>query len=252
MSNNKKILQILHRSKNFICVNKPFDVVVNDNDLERESVMNLLKDQCPGTSNPKLFHGYYVCHRLDYSTSGIFVVPLTKTATKQACKAFENSKVLKHYLAIVRGHCQENFYKINLPIGEDCRPEFKKLRVAIQGSEHCQNARQAETLVAVLSRGFYKDQPVTKVLLRPLTGRRHQLRVHCDSIGHTILGDYTYSNKQDIEPYRMYLHAFKISLPTALETIDITTEDPFENVDEYKPTEIVNDYSNLNEIFMGS
>ena len=53
--------------------------------------------------------------------------------------------------------------------------------------------------------------------MEPLTGRRHQLRVHCHSLGHTVLGDYTYSDRSDTKPDRMYLHAYKIQLPNSIE-----------------------------------
>ena len=55
--------------------------------------------------------------------------------------------------------------------------------------------------------------------MEPLTGRRHQLRAHCHSLGHTILGDYTYSDRSDTNPDRMYLHAYKITLPNSVEGI---------------------------------
>ena len=55
--------------------------------------------------------------------------------------------------------------------------------------------------------------------MEPLTGRRHQLRIHCHSLGHTILGDYTYSDRSDTKPKRMYLHAYKINLPNTLEGV---------------------------------
>ena len=58
---------------------------------------------------------------------------------------------------------------------------------------------------------------VMTVIMEPLTGRRHQLRVHCHSLGHTILGDYTYSDRSDTKPNRMYLHAYKIQLPNSIE-----------------------------------
>ncbi|KAG1687912.1 RNA pseudouridylate synthase domain-containing protein 1 [Nymphon striatum] len=59
------------------------------------------------------------------------------------------------------------------------------------------------------------------------TGRRHHLRVHCNYLGHTIVGDYTYSNSKDTLPHRMFLHAYKIVMPTTLEYVSVVTEDPF-------------------------
>lgn len=58
-------------------------------------------------------------------------------------------------------------------------------------------------------------------------GRTHQLRVHCSSIGHPIVGDFTYSLKTDNDPYRMMLHAYHLQIPVEGESIEVTTPDPF-------------------------
>lgn len=57
----------------------------------------------------------------------------------------------------------------------------------------------------------FKRVPVTKVLLKPKTGRRHQLRLHMKHIGHAICGDATYA--EDFEAHRMMLHAWRLTLP---------------------------------------
>ena len=142
---------------------------------------------------------------------------MTKKATQEASKAFEHQKTSKLYLALLRGFCQENEYEIDEPIGDDSRPEINKIRVATSQSEFCIKPRSAKTLIQVLNKGLFQGDPVTKVVLKPLTGRRHQLRVHSHSIGHRIVGDFTYSNGQDDKTERMYLHAYRLSLPTNLE-----------------------------------
>ena len=96
---------------------------------------------------------------------------------------------------------------------------------------------------------------LTQVLLAPVTGRRHQLRLHCHRLGHTIVGDFTYSGKRwvckksgiiwfcrletnhsctsrDVLPPRMYLHAHRLLLPTALEELDINAGDPFDSSED--------------------
>lgn len=73
----------------------------------------------------------------------------------------------------------------------------------------CEKPKESYTILIVLERGFRNGKPATKVLLCPGTGRRHQLRVHCSYIGHTVIGDYTYSERKDIEPYRTFLHSFR-------------------------------------------
>jgi len=68
--------------------------------------------------------------------------------------------------------------------------------------------RVCETKLEILEYGFYSGKPVTKVRLSPVTGRRHQLRVHCNSIGFPIVGDATYNEHYDTyRSERMMLHA---------------------------------------------
>lgn len=93
--------------------------------------------------------------------------------------------------------------------------------------KYCKNPRRSVTKLLLLERGYYNNKPVSKILLKPITGRRHQLRLHCTEIGHCIVGDYTYSGKSDISPPRMFLHAYRLILPNSIENLDIQTEDPF-------------------------
>lgn len=64
-------------------------------------------------------------------------------------------------------------------------------------------------------------------LLSFLLGRTHQLRVHCSSLGHSIVGDITYSLGTDNAPYRMMLHAYFLRVPLKHEVIEVTASDPF-------------------------
>lgn len=82
-------------------------------------------------------------------------------------------------------------------------------RMCTADSASCTKPRDAHTRLAVLERGMYMSYPATKVLLSPVTGRRHQLRVHCSTIGHTIVGDYTYSGRKDTSPSRTFLHSYR-------------------------------------------
>jgi len=75
--------------------------------------------------------------------------------------------------------------------------------------ECCTEPRDAHTRLVVLERGVYMSYPATKVLLQLVTGRRHQIRVHCSTIGHTIVGDYTYSGRKDTSPHRTFLHSYR-------------------------------------------
>jgi 23S rRNA-/tRNA-specific pseudouridylate synthase len=139
----------------------------------------------------------------------------------------------RYYLALVRGHISSQKLTLTEAIGDDLREMQSSRRMSIASSPFCSKAtRDALTHLVVLERGLCYGYPATKILLRPITGRRHQLRLHCSSIGHTIVGDYTYSERKDVQPYRMFLHAFKLVLPSKVEHIVVTTEDPFGSEDD--------------------
>ena len=70
-----------------------------------------------------------------------------------------------------------------------------------------------------------------------------QLRVHCDYIGHTIVGDYTYSNRRDVLAPRMFLHAHRLVFRSKFEHLAITAEDRFteEHYPEWRPQSFICD-----------
>ena len=105
---------------------------------------------------------------------------------------------------------------------------------------YCQKPRSAHTRLLTLQRGIYEGYPATKVLLKLITGRRHQLRVHCSFLGHTIVGDYTYSDRKDLLPYRMFLHSHRLVLPNSLELLDVNAGDPLAIDHHWQPTESLN------------
>lgn len=108
------------------------------------------------------------------------------------------------------------------------RPEHYPQRMCLnKGKDVCLDPKSASTRLLVLEKGLYDSFPTTKVMLKAITGKRHQLRVHCASIGHTIVGDYTYSNRKDTSPPRMFLHAYRLQMPTKVENIDVTSSDFF-------------------------
>lgn len=95
------------------------------------------------------------------------------------------------------------------------------------------DARIAESDIYVIAHGTYKGTPVTKVLLKPKSGRRHQLRLHMLKLGNPILGDFTYSTTKELLVPRMCLHAWQLYLPIKKTTpLTIVTADPFTSMME--------------------
>ena len=103
---------------------------------------------------------------------------------------------------------------IDKNIAKDATDDFKMITVEKLNAGD-KVGRRSRTKVVILKHLEFEGIKCTKVLLIPVTGRRHQLRVHLNSIGHPILGDYTYdrdfSIKHDIP--RMFLHARSIRIP---------------------------------------
>ncbi|KAI9023699.1 pseudouridine synthase [Phycomyces nitens] len=167
-------------------------------------------------------------HQLDYATSGIYVLALNKKAAGEASKLFRERTVKKTYLAIVQGHLALDSYTVDQPIGDDPSHDFR-MKIVSDG-------KPAQTHVKVLERSYYRYREeetgeercikATKVQLSPITGRRHQLRVHLKSLGYPIVGDYNYE-AQYTDTFRMMLHAHKIILPLKKQEIAVDANDPF-------------------------
>ncbi|XP_037670047.1 RNA pseudouridylate synthase domain-containing protein 1 isoform X3 [Choloepus didactylus] len=101
--------------------------------------------------------------------------------------------------------------------------------MCIEGTPGCENPKPSVTELVVLEHGLYAGDPVSKVLLQPLTGRTHQLRVHCNALGHPVVGDLTYGGAgvREEQPFRMMLHALYLRVPTPAECVEACTPDPF-------------------------
>ncbi|XP_075035377.1 RNA pseudouridylate synthase domain-containing protein 1 [Mixophyes fleayi] len=221
-------LSILYQSPDFIVVNKHWDIRIDSKMwYEKLTVQSQLKHRFPELADPDTYYGFRFCHQLDFSTSGALCVALNKEAAGRAYKCFKERTVTKVYLALVRGIVAENRMTITLAIGKNTQDGLTHM-MCVEGTEGCENAKPCQTDLIVLQHGLYSGDPVTKVLLQPLTGRTHQLRVHCSALEYSIVGDFTYSFKKDTGPYRMMLHAYYLRIPTNHELIEVTAPDPFQ------------------------
>uniref|UniRef100_A0A3P9IK74 RNA pseudouridine synthase domain containing 1 n=1 Tax=Oryzias latipes TaxID=8090 RepID=A0A3P9IK74_ORYLA len=220
-------LHVLHHSKDFLVLDKHWDIRIDSKMwYEKLTVQAQLQRHFPDLADPSTYYGFRFCHQLDFSTSGALCVALNKTAAGRAYRCFKDRTVTKAYLALVRGTVEETTQTIRFSIGKNST-EGKKHMMLIEGSEGCENPKPSETKLTVLEYGLYDGDPVTKVLLQPLTGRTHQLRVHCSAIGHSIVGDFTYSLGTDNSPYRMMLHAHLLHIPLEPDPLLVTAGDPF-------------------------
>lgn len=144
-----------------------------------------------------------VVHRLDLDTSGILVVARGKQIHAALSRLFQERRVAKRYRAWVAGRVCDDSGEISLPIARDWynRPKQKICS---------ETGRASLTRYRVLQRQTNR----TYLELEPVTGRTHQLRIHCAEIGHPILGCDMYAPPQTLgSAPRLMLHASKIMLP---------------------------------------
>ncbi len=142
----------------------------------------------------------WIVHRLDRGTSGVIVFARTADAHRRLSQAFEAREVGKRYLAVVDGHLAR-------PTGEVTEPlrTFGSGRVGVdpKGSEAVTRYRRLERL-----------EGADLLEVEPLTGRRHQIRVHCYALGHPVLGDTRYGAVRPVGGApRLMLHAVELRLP---------------------------------------
>ena len=146
----------------------------------------------------RVFPSATVVHRLDMSTSGIMLMALTKSSHRSLSKQFEKREIAKRYLALVFGHPAELEGRVDLPLICDW-PNRPRQKVCFEtGKASVTKWKVLETF----------DKNSSLLLLEPVTGRSHQLRVHLQSIGHPILGDKFYAHPEAFLMYpRLALHA---------------------------------------------
>jgi 23S rRNA pseudouridine955/2504/2580 synthase len=147
-------------------------------------------------------------HRLDRDTSGVLLLARHVEAARRLTAAFRSKETVKLYWAAVAGVPRPEVGRIDLPIAKQAGRRGEKVAPDPEG-------QAAATLYALAQR---HGRRASWLVLRPLTGRTHQLRVHLAAIGHPILGDGKYGGKaafldEPKLPARLHLHAREISLP---------------------------------------
>lgn len=142
-----------------------------------------------------------VVHRLDQATSGLIAFGRGAAAQRALSLAFAERRVYKRYEAVVHGVLAADEGDVALPLVVDWPNRPRQVVDLARG-------KPALTRWRVLQRGAAH----TRLLLEPVTGRSHQLRVHMQALGHAIVGDELYGPQPPHAP-RLLLHAAELHLP---------------------------------------
>ncbi len=179
-------ITILYEDEHLAAIHKPAGILVSGNRLK--TIANALPQGLRQSTLPDATTPQPV-HRLDYATTGVLLIGKTRSSIRALNRLFEQKAITKTYYAVT--------IKAIMPHGE--------IISAIDGKPS-RSTYEVEKTVPSERFGF-----LNLVLLKPQTGRRHQLRKHLQSIGNPILGDATYSLENLILKGKgLYLHAHSL------------------------------------------
>ncbi|MEE4277089.1 MAG: RluA family pseudouridine synthase [Halieaceae bacterium] len=190
---NPAPVRVIYEDPHLLLIDKP-DLLLSvpgRHPLNRDCMISRLAER---------YDEVLVVHRLDLDTSGIMLVARSKAAQAALSRLFQERRIHKLYRAWVAGRVSEDAGAIDLPIARDWenRPRQKI----------CTSGKASLTHFRVL----HREAQRSLLELRPVTGRSHQLRIHCREIGHPILGCDLYAPPAVLgAAARLMLHATRIA-----------------------------------------
>jgi tRNA pseudouridine32 synthase / 23S rRNA pseudouridine746 synthase len=225
--------RVLHRDGLMLVIDKPAGLPVHRGPKGGANLETSFDALRFGLPRPPV-----LAHRLDKDTSGCLVLGRHRKATASLGLLFKHGKISKTYWAVVEGGPTEDEGVIDMPLGrlnaergwwQKPDPEGQKALTTwkVLGRTFFSPPPCGEGIgVGVNHNGIARDYPppqpspargegvsLTWLALEPVTGRTHQLRVHCASTGWPIVGDNIYGNGPRFGEPRLHLHSREIVIP---------------------------------------
>ena len=191
---------ILFADARFVVIDKPAGLPVHPGPRSTASV----EDVFPLLSRRRA--GPWLAHRLDADTSGCLVIALRRAALIAAQAEFAAGRVRKTYWAVVRGRPSADSGRIDLPLSK--RSTRLGWRMVADPA--------GETAVTEW-RVMAAADGLAWLELRPRTGRTHQLRVHCATLGYPIAGDAVYGGGEG--PLQLHARAIWVGVSPAVSAV---------------------------------
>lgn len=196
---------ILYEDADLLIINKPSGLAVHGGSGIHLGLIECLRQMRPDSS-------LGLVHRLDRETSGCIMVAKNSRCLRTLQECLREGSINKTYWALVAGRWPNRRKQVNAWLLKNQLASGERMvRVVEMGTERAKSAR---TEYRVLEN--YASS--TLIEAKPITGRTHQIRVHCQYAGHTILGDEKYGGRnlsaqsRDLRLRRLFLHATKLEL----------------------------------------
>lgn len=209
------MLPIIYEDEQVLLMNKPIGVLsqkAKDSDVSAVEILinYLMETDQLSKEQFRTFHPS-ICNRLDRNTSGILVAGKTLPALQEMNRFFKERTIAKYYRCLVKGRVIKNEEYIKGYLVKD--QKTNKVSITKKKTEE---GVPIETEYCVIQ----SNAEVSLLEVHLITGKTHQIRAHLASIGHPIIGDYKYGDKQINEMYRQayglksqLLHAYRLEMP---------------------------------------
>lgn len=184
---------IVYEDESLMAINKPAGLAVHAGTGSPRGLIESLRYMGGEGSYRELVH------RLDKETSGLLLIAKKASALKKLQDDFRERRVTKVYQALVHGHWPSTLTWVNKPLSRRQPTEGERIVVVDKDGKSAETAFQLLQLAG-------RDSLIEA---RPKTGRTHQIRVHCQQAGHSIIGDhkYTPAGQSQGRGKELFLHA---------------------------------------------
>ncbi len=183
----EKLFDIIHEDADLLVVHKPADLVCHPTKGDKySSLISRARIYLKADSEPHLVN------RLDRETSGLVVIAKNAVAAGELGKIWEARAVTKEYSAIVHGHVAAEHGVIDAPLGKD--------ETSVVAIKDCVRAdgTPSQTEFFVEKRFTRNGKEFSLLRIQPRSGRKHQIRIHLQHLGHPIVGDKIYGGDPDL------------------------------------------------------
>lgn len=194
---------VIYEDKDLFAIDKPAGMVVHPtNNTRKNSLIELVRKEHKNRD-------IQLVHRLDRETSGVLLLAKNREAARWCGQVIMQRNIKKTYLARVRGRVSEKRGTIEMDIGRDMSSKIHVRQKIVEKGESAITHFRVRRV----------EDHTTLLELEPVTGRRHQLRVHCEWMGHPIVGDPLYGQSDQhymdyadgkVQRERLHLHAWKL------------------------------------------